>query len=126
MINRTEECWRSLLDRNQVQNFKQKKYNLCTLWRAQAYREAGDEPEALVRARAFQNVLKHLSIKPDEGLVFGNCFGLTSDSLPEGINEDGYQTLVHEHHARGQRDFWAGFDHSLADYPTLLDIGIGG
>ena len=83
-------------------------------------------PEPLVRAQAFKNVLDHLVIEADEGLLFGHCRGFTSDTLPNGIREGEYQTLVEEHRARGQRDFWAGFDHTLADYPTLLSIGIGG
>lgn len=118
--------WESLFKRNREQNFKEKQYDLCTLWRTQAFREAGDAREPLVRARAFQNVLDHVSMVDDGGLVFGNCSGLTSDTLPQGTGADDYHTLVLEHHARGQRDFWAGFDHSLADYPTLLSIGIEG
>jgi formate C-acetyltransferase len=58
--------------------------------------------------------------------LFGHCRGFASDTLPKGIGEGEYQALVEEHHAQGQRDFWAGFDHTLADYPTLLSIGVGG
>jgi formate C-acetyltransferase len=71
-------------------------------------------------------VLDHLAIEPDEGLLLGHCRGFTSDALPHGIGESAYRALVDEHRARGQRDFWAGFDHTLPDYPTLLAIGIAG
>ncbi|MBN1875823.1 MAG: hypothetical protein JXA33_16490 [Anaerolineae bacterium] len=121
-----QETWQAILTRNREDNFKQKRYDLCLIWRALAFCDAVNEPEPLVRARAFKNVLDHLTVDVDEGQIFGHCRGFTSDVLPEGMCEDDYQTLVDVHYARGQRDFWAGFDHSLADYPTLLTIGIGG
>jgi len=118
--------WHVILKRNRADNFRQKRYDLCLYWRARALRGAGDEPEPLARAQAFRNVLDHLEVEADDGLLFGHCRGYRGDSLPEGVREHEYQVLVEEHRARGQRDFWAGFDHTLADYPTLLSIGVGG
>ena len=118
--------WESLLERNLTGNYQSRPYNLCLYWRALSYREHSGEPEPLVRAYAFQNVLDHLEIEVDAGLVLGNCRGFSSNNLPDGVTETGYQQLVQEHTSRGQRDFWAGFDHTLADYPTLLTIGIEG
>lgn len=125
-IATAQETWQLILTRNREANFRQKRYDLCLLWRALALREAGNTPEPLARAQAFKNVLDHVIIDGDEGLLFGHCRGFTGDVLPAGVSEDDYAALVAEHQARGQRDFWAGFDHTLADYPTLLAIGIGG
>lgn len=114
------------MERNRADNFRQRRYDLCLYWRARAFRTASGGPEPLVRAQAFKNVLDHLVFEADEGLLHGHCRGFASDTLPKGIDEGTYQALVQEHQARGQRDFWAGFDHTLADYPTLLSIGIVG
>jgi formate C-acetyltransferase len=130
--------WQRLLDRSRRDNFKDRTYDLCRLWRALAFREqapqggaTAPQSEAMARAAAFQAVLDHLEVEPDEGLLLGNCRGLTSrgftgDSLPTAGGEADYHTLMEELDARGQRDFWAGFDHALADYPTLLAVGVGG
>ena len=118
--------WQNILARNRQTNFKQRRYDLCLYWQALALREHAGQPETLRRAYAFKNVLEHLPIVVDEGLVFGNCLGLRSDALPPGVTPEEYQALAQEYSALGQRDFWAGFDHSLADYPTLLAIGVQG
>jgi formate C-acetyltransferase len=118
--------WRAVLERNRTGDFRQGRYDLCLFWRARVFRAAGDAPETLVRARAFRSVLDHLVVDPDEGLLLGHCRGFTGEELPDGCGEDEYGALVEVHRARGQRDFWAGFDHTLADYPTLLAIGIAG
>ncbi|MBE0696239.1 MAG: pyruvate formate lyase family protein [Anaerolineaceae bacterium] len=118
--------WQEILERNRQAGSIQKKYDLGLYWRACAFREAASEAEPLLRAYAFQKVLEHIPIQIDGGLLPGTCAMLTSDNLPESCTGSEYQILLCEHQARGQRDFWAGFDHSLADYPTLLTIGIGG
>lgn len=118
--------WAALLLRNREENWRQKQYDLCLYRRALAFRAAGDAPEPLARARAFKAVLDHLRVEVDEGLIVGHCRGMTADTLPDGVGEDEYRRLVDEHRARGGRDFVAGFDHSLADYFTLLAVGIGG
>jgi pyruvate-formate lyase len=120
------ETWQEILERSRAGDFKQKKYDLCLYWRAKAFEACAGEPEPLARARAFQNVLANLPVGVDGGLIFGNCRGFRSDMLPAGVDDSEYQRCVRVHQARGQRDFWAGFDHSLADYPTLLSIGIQG
>ncbi len=122
----TEPTWPVVLSRNRAENWRQKRYDLCLYHRALAFRAAGDEPEPLARARAFKAVLDAMCVEVDKGLILGHCRGMTADVLPVGVSESDYRCLVDEHRARGQRDFWAGFDHTLADYPTLLAIGVGG
>ena len=96
-------------------------------WRAQAFREHAGEPEPLVRAQAFRAVLMgdalHLC---DEDRLCGSHAGWFRRSLPPGMTDAAYQALTAEHKARGQRNFQAGWDHTLADYPTLLSIGVEG
>lgn len=118
--------WQNILIQNRERASKPRPYDLGMCWRALAYRDQAGEPEVVVRARAFANVLDHLEIVDDGGLVLASCSCLAGDTLPEGLSAKEYQTLAEEHRIRGQRDFWAGFDHSLADYPTLLSIGLGG
>jgi pyruvate-formate lyase len=124
--------WQAVLEHNRENNFRQKKFDVGLIWRALVFREHAGEPEVMVRAWAFKNVLDHLEFEVDEGLLVGSCRSLTSDTWPAGSSTNqqdlvsDYPALVAEHQARGQRDFWAGFDHSLADYPTLLTIGVGG
>jgi hypothetical protein len=118
--------WQEVLERNRFDNFRQKKYDLCIYWRALAFREHAGEPEVLVRARAFQNVLEHLEFEIDAGLLPGNCRALTSNSLPQSAADSDYAALLQAHQTRGQRDFWAGFDHTLADFHTLLAVGVAG
>ena len=118
--------WQTILDRNRHASLHSRQVDLCLYWRAVAFRAHKDKAEPLVRALAFKSVLDHLVVEADEGLVFGHCRGFTSDTLPTGVGEREMQRLVEEHAAKGQRDFWAGFDHSLADYPTLLSVGLGG
>ncbi|MDF1515211.1 MAG: pyruvate formate lyase family protein, partial [Anaerolineae bacterium] len=118
--------WQSVLARNWSPNFRQKPIDLCMLHRAKVYRDTASCSEALLRSRAFASALRNIDIHIDQGWLVGNCWGLTSGKLPEGMGEQEYQQLLTVHSLHRQRDFWAGFDHSLADYPTLLQIGIAG
>ncbi len=96
-------------------------------WRALAYREHADEPEPIVRAQAFRKVLLSTPVHLYRGeLICGSRRGWFANELPEGVVQVDYDALVQEHNRRGQRDFLAGWDHSLADYPTLLSVGIKG
>ncbi|MGC9349872.1 MAG: pyruvate formate lyase family protein [Anaerolineae bacterium] len=97
------------------------------VWRARAYRDHEGEPEPIVRAQAFRRVLMEdtLHIYPGDALC-GSHWGWFTDELPHDLTPEAYRKLVAEHEARGQRDFWAGWDHTLADYPTLLSVGVGG
>ena len=96
-------------------------------WRALAYREFAEAPEPVVRAQAFRRVLleDRCHIYPGDRLL-GSHAGWFVESLPAGLTGDAYDALLSEHRARGQRNFWAGWDHTLADYPTLLAVGVGG
>ncbi len=118
--------WAALLARNRQANWKQKPYDLGLYYRALAWRGCGGELEPLARARVFKAVLDHLSVEMDDGQIVGHCRSMTADRLPDGASDADYRSLVDEHRRRGERDFWAGFDHTLADYATLLRIGIGG
>lgn len=102
-------------------------FDLRKYWRALAYREHTGEPEPLVRAHAFANVLRHigLPVHPGEALA-GSRAEFVLDQLPDGISETDFQTAEAEHERRRQRTFQAGFDHATPDYPTLLAEGIGG
>jgi formate C-acetyltransferase len=97
------------------------------IWRALAYRNYIDQPEPIVRALAFKRVLMEDKLYLYDGdLLSGSHIGWFSHKLPDAISKDEYNILLTEHQLRGQRDFWAGSDHTLADYPTLLSIGISG
>ncbi len=97
------------------------------VWRALAYREAEGKPESLVRAAAFRRVLMEDALHLYEGdRLLGSHIGWFTTALPDGLTRAEVDILISEHRARGQRDFWAGWDHTLADYPTLLSLGIDG
>ena len=117
--------WRQVLE--QVRSRSGPKIDLRPAWRALAYREAAGRPEPIVRAMAFRWVLLEDRLHLYEGdRICGSHVGWFSAELPDGMTQADYDVLVDEHRARGQRDFWAGWDHTLADYPTLLSIGVGG
>ncbi len=95
--------------------------------RAQAYRAHAGEPEPVVRAEAFRAVLMGDTLHLYDGdRLCGSHAGWFSTTLPAGLTEGDYQALTAEHKERGQRNFGAGWDHTLADYPTLLAGGVGG
>ena len=117
--------WQGVLE--QVRNHQVSPIDMRPAWRALAYREAEGQPEPVVRAQAFGRVLFEDARHFYEGdRLCGSHVGWFAEALPEGMSQADYDALVAEHRARGQRDFWAGWDHSLADYPTLLDVGLGG
>jgi pyruvate-formate lyase len=123
--------WRPLLNQVRSKNedlWKTKACDLRPAWRAVAYRENSGKPEPLVRARAFLQVLMNDRLHFHEGqLLCGSHAGWFAASPEEGGFEAGlFKELQAEHAARGQRYFTVGWDHSLADYPTLLGIGVGG
>jgi pyruvate-formate lyase len=97
------------------------------VWRALAYRAYAGQPEPIVRAEAFRRVLMEDALHFYEGdRLCGSHAGWFVEALPDGLSKADYEALVAEHQARGQRDFWAGWDHTLADYPTLLSLGVRG
>jgi pyruvate-formate lyase len=101
--------------------------DLRPAWRALAYRDFADQPEPIVRAQAFRRVLMEDTLFLYDGdRLCGSHMGWFVPALPDGMSPEEFQALVAEHHARGRRNFWAGWDHTLADYPTLLTIGVGG
>jgi len=101
--------------------------DLRPYWRAEAYAAHSEEPETVVRAHAFENVLRHAHPFFYEGeSIAGSMRSFTVEGLPDGVGVDALTSAREREAQRGQRDFLAGFDHTLADYPTLLDIGING
>ncbi len=117
--------WRKVLE--QVRSRSGPAIDLRPVWRALTYREAAGQPEPIVRALAFRRVLMEDALHLYEGdRLCGSHVGWFSAELPEGKTQADFDALVAEHKARGQRDFWAGWDHTLADYPTLLSLGVGG
>jgi len=102
-------------------------HDLRTYYRATAYRTYDGLPEPVVRAQAFARVLDCVPLHCYRGEAFaGSVAGFRTPSLPAGISDQDYRAAVHEEQARGSRSFIAGRDHTLADYPTLLQDGIGG
>lgn len=118
--------WQWLLEQNRLLSAQTRRVNLCALERARGYRMAGDLPAPLLRAQGFAAVLDNLPLRHDGGWLAGNPWDLTAGELPAGLPAEEYDGLMGELARRGQRDFWAGFDHSLADYPNLLAKGVGG
>lgn len=122
--------WRQILSQARAKNAElgeARARDMRPAWRAQVYRGQVGQPEPMVRARAFQGVLMGDALHFYEGeRLCGSHAGWFFKSLPAQLPEAEYQALVAEHQARGQRNFGAGWDHTLADYPTLLSIGVGG
>lgn len=120
--------WRKLLE--QAREFRAKRntiYDMRKYWRVLGYHEANNLSEAFIRAMGFGSVLKNMApVVRDEDVFAGSSSGVYLEKLPPDITEEQYKEACKEHDVRGQRDFWAGFDHSIADYPTLLSKGIGG
>ncbi len=100
--------------------------DLCVLYRARAFEENQHQPPPVERALAFARVLAAIPFRDDGSLIPGNPDDLRSEQLPEGIDRAESERLAAVWRGHGQRDFWAGFDHSLADYPRLLAEGVGG
>ncbi|MBN2451165.1 MAG: hypothetical protein JXR77_12295 [Lentisphaeria bacterium] len=102
-------------------------YDLRAYWRGRALAETAEALPVLRRAHAFAGVLDHvpLHLYPGERIV-GSRAGFTSAVLPPGISAAEYGRAVEACRDAGQRDFQAGFDHAVPDYPTLLRLGISG
>ncbi|MCX7803707.1 MAG: hypothetical protein N3A38_00825 [Planctomycetota bacterium] len=101
--------------------------DLRKYWRGIAFLRHRGEPETVVRARAFASVLENIPLHFYEGeSVCGSRLGFRSRELPGGTGQREFDEAVAAAGERGQRDFLAGFDHTLPDYPTLLRIGIDG
>jgi formate C-acetyltransferase len=102
-------------------------YDLCAYWRGVAYLENLAEPEVLARARAFAHMMEHIPLHayPGEWLR-GSRAGTRVSALPADLSDAQYQAATAADQAHGRRDFFAGFDHTLADYVTLLEQGLEG
>ncbi len=115
--------------RKEIRDWRDKKsgYDLRKYWRVLAWHEHAGTPEPIVQAQAFRSVLEHASFfcYPDEKIC-GCLRSFYTEALPDGLTEATLKTLDEKHKARGQRNFQAGWDHTLPDYPTLLNEGLDG
>jgi len=122
--------WREVLNQVRVMNeamHDRGAIDMRPAWRALGYREAAGEPEPVVWAAAFRRVLMEDTLRLYAGnRLCGSHAGWFVEILPQDMAPEQYDVLVAEHDARGRRDFWAGWDHTVADYPTLLAVGVRG
>ncbi len=120
--------WQAVHEKTRAFNLAPaRKYDVRPYWRATAYERYADAPETIIRAQAFASVLHDTPLHMYDGeMVAGSKAGFCCNELPAEIAPADYEAALAKAKARGQRDFWAGFDHTLADYPTLLTRGIGG
>lgn len=102
-------------------------FDMRPFWRGKAFSAHRNDPAPLMWARVFAGVLDNIGLHTYEGeALVGSRAGFVVETLPEDISEGGYRAAVAVHDAHGRRDFWAGWDHTLADYPALLEQGIQG
>ncbi len=108
---------------------KQGRYNHSFYWQGDAYRtEAAGTVDCQGRARALAHALTNVAAELLPGELLGGsrrgyCF---MQELPAGVTTADYDNAIAADEARGRRTFTAGWDHTTADYETLLAIGIGG
>ena len=125
---KTEVTWQDVLAQTRAVNAAPRgQFDLCLYWQAQAYKANEHQPESIVRARAFANMLEHLPLHryPGERVV-GSTAEFYTNTLPAGITKDDYAQAASSFAERGSRYFTTGWDHTLADYPTLLSAGLDG
>lgn len=117
-------AWQDVLAQTRAWNAQPVGCDLRPWLRVRAWRAAAGQPEPLLRAQAFAAVLAGIGchVHPGE-LVVGSRRGFCAERLPDGADP---AAVAAAHAERGQRDFWAGWDHTLADYPRLLAVGIDG
>lgn len=98
-------------------------YHIGAVWRAESFRATDGQAMTLRRAAALNAVLAQceLPIFPGELLLGSGCTRFCAHGDPAAL-ETAYTELA----ARGSRDFTTSFDHAAPDYPTLLQLGIGG
>ncbi len=102
-------------------------FDMRPVWRAMAYRDAAGASEPMARALAFSRVLASDSLYIYSGdRLLGSHMGWFFDQPPDPFTGEEMARLTEESNRRGRRTFWAGWDHTLADYPALLEKGIGG
>ncbi len=128
MITTAAPSWQTVLGQTRAANASARgRYDLRKLYRVEAYRTHSGEPEPIVRAFAFANVLDNISLHCDDDELFaGSPVGFLSHTLPDDISDAEFEQIATEHDSRGHRNFITGWDHSLADYRTLLSEGICG
>lgn len=114
--------WQPVLDQVRLGDPRRDGHDLRAVWRGAAFLEYAGQPEPIVRARAFERALAEAPVTIYRGdRIAGSRRGFRGPELPAGA-----EPALAAAADRGQRDFTAGFDHTLADYPTLLALGIDG
>ena len=102
-------------------------YDIRSYWFEKAFRHYAGEPAPVQWAHAFAGVLEHMELHTfQDDVIPGSRLGFLATCLPEGEDEHGFAAVVEAGKSRRRRDFGAGWDHTLADYPTLLSEGIDG
>ncbi len=122
----TGYSWQPLLERTRLWNRNRPgRYDWRAYYRGRAYLEHEGEPEPLVRAYGFASVLQHcaLTVYPHE-LIGGSRAGFVQDDMPDGVTAAEWARCVGACETRGQRHFQANWDHSVADFRTLIPEGI--
>ncbi len=120
--------WREILESTRRYNRSVRgEFDLRLYWRGRTFRENPGVGEFLSGALAFAAIMDHIPLHCYPGEVLtGSRAGFCVTVLPETISRSDYRSAVEANTLRGGRDFWAGWDHTLADYPTLLVEGISG
>lgn len=121
-------AWHDLLKATRAANrCRTGKYEMAPYWREMAFQQTIGQPQPVIWAQAFANVLDHVDLHtyPNEWIV-GSREGLIVSRLQDGLNEADFQAALEAQKVRGRRSFGVGWDHTLADYPTLLAEGIDG
>jgi len=119
--------WQRILQMIRARPIWARKYDWRKYWSVIAYREYSESPDPIMRARAFEMVLQNIPLGFYDGeKICGSCQGFLSDSISPNLSQTESLSSIKEYDFVGHRDFVSGWDHSLADYPTLLSIGIEG
>ncbi len=122
----TTHSWAPLLTGTRTWNrTRPGRYDWRGYYRGRAYLEHDGEEEPVVRAHGFASVLRHvpLHVYPDE-MIGGSRAGFAQDTFPDGVDDTNWQRCVQACQERGQRHFQANWDHSVADFRTLVPEGV--
>jgi len=119
--------WREVLRKGRAEGRQSRGCDLRCYWRGLAYEEHQGEEDVLQRAHGFARMMQCLEpIVSAEDRLAGSARGFVVRDLPDGISRAEYERAVEKDRCKGQRNFRAGFDHTLAHYPMLLELGVPG
>ena len=109
-------------------NPHQEEYLISQCFRGKAFLDySNSKSEYLKNANIFKQILAEIPISINtKGFLSGGQDQIISDKLPIEIEKKNYIKFVDIESERPKRNFTSGWDHTLADYRTLLKVGIGG